>query len=58
MEIEVSRKVSQSFKQSLAKLKYLLSIFCETLRFISEPLREIKKELFSQRLCSGHLGQW
>jgi len=50
--MEVSRKVSQSLTQSLAKLKYLLLTFCETLRFISEPLREMKKELFRQPLVS------
>ncbi len=46
--MEGSRKVSQSFTQSLAKVKHMLSIFCGTLRFISEPLRERKNELFSQ----------
>jgi hypothetical protein len=42
IKMEVSRKVSRSFTQSLAKLKYMLSIICETLRFICEPLRERK----------------
>jgi hypothetical protein len=37
----MSRRVSQSFTLSFAELKFLLPILCETLRFISEPLREI-----------------
>ncbi len=39
----MSRRVSQSFTLSFAELKFILSIFCETLRFISEPLLENKK---------------
>jgi hypothetical protein len=39
----MSRRVSQSFTLSLAELKFVLSILCATLRFISEPLRENKK---------------
>ncbi len=38
----MSRRVSQSFTLSYAELKFILSIFCETLRFISEPQRENK----------------
>ena len=38
----MSRRVSQSYTLSYAELKFILSIFCETLRFISEPLRENK----------------
>ena len=41
----MSRKVSQSFTQSFAELKCKLSTLCETLRFISEPLRENKNHL-------------
>ena len=43
MKKKVSRKVSLSLTQSLAKIKILLSTFCETLRFISETQREIKR---------------
>jgi hypothetical protein len=38
----MSRRVSQSFTLSFAELKFILSILCVTLRFISEPLRENK----------------
>ncbi len=38
----MSRRVSQSFTLSFAELKFILSIFCATLLFISEPLRENK----------------
>jgi hypothetical protein len=38
----MSRRVSLSFTLSFAELKIILSIFCVTLRFISEPLRESK----------------
>ena len=36
----MSRRVTQSFTQSHAELKFLLSLFCENLRFICENLRE------------------
>jgi len=39
----MSRSVSQSFPLCFVELKYLLSILCGTLLFISEPLRENKK---------------
>jgi hypothetical protein len=38
-----SGRVAQSLTQSLAKIKILLSTFRETLRFISETQREIKR---------------
>jgi len=41
----MSRRVSQSFTLSFAELKFILSILCVTLRFISEPLRENKNYL-------------
>jgi hypothetical protein len=40
----MSRGVSQSFSQSFAELRFILSNLCETLRFISEPLRENKND--------------
>ena len=43
---KMSRRVSQSFTLSYTELKYILSIFSETLRFISEPLRENKNNFF------------
>jgi hypothetical protein len=42
----MSRRVSQSFMQSFAELKFIFSILCGTLRFISEPLRENKNYFF------------
>ena len=42
----MSRRVSQSFTLSFAELKFILSILCVTLRFISEPLRENKNYFF------------
>jgi hypothetical protein len=41
----MSRRVSHSFSQSFAELKFILSILCGTLRFISEPQRENKNRL-------------
>ena len=42
---KISRGVPQSFTPSLAKLKHMFSTFCETQRFICEPLRERKNYL-------------
>jgi len=45
----MSRRVSQSFTLSFAELRFILSNFCGTLRFISEPLRENRNN-FDQTL--------
>ena len=59
----MSRRVSQSFTLSYAELKFIVSVFCETLpgrqaglRFISEPLRENKNNfLVSSRMTETNM---
>jgi hypothetical protein len=52
----MSRRFSQSFTLSFTELKFILSILCGTLRFISEPLRENKNHFLVGP--DGGSGEW